>query len=92
VVNKRWSLADNQALRILQGEKPPEWNDSSELHALITADHKHGDRAAYTNGASVQLELSDRVRTKHPQLILTFKRRIEHDGRTLIVGWYRAHS
>jgi hypothetical protein len=81
-------LADNQPFRTLQGDKPREGDDSTELHALINADHRQGDRTAFKNGASVQLELSDRVPTKNPQLILTFKRRIEHDGRTLIAGWF----
>lgn len=81
-------LTDNQPLRIFQGEKPSDSDETSELQTLINADHRHGDRIAFTNGTSVQLELSDRVPTKYPQLILTFKRRIEHDGRSFIVGWY----
>jgi hypothetical protein len=80
-------LTDNQPLRTLQGEKPREVDDSQELHVLIKADHSRGDRTAFTNGASVQLEFSERGPTRYAQLILTFKRRIEHDGRTFIAGW-----
>ena len=81
-------LVDNQPFRTLQGQKPREVDYSKELNVLINADHSRGDCIAFTNGSSVQLEFSHRVPTKYPQLILTFKRRIEHDGHTFIAGWY----
>jgi hypothetical protein len=81
-------LIDNQALRIFQGDKTPVPSDATELHTLINADHRQGDSIAAETGGSVQLEFSDQCSTKHPQLILTFKRRVEHAKRTFIVGWY----
>jgi hypothetical protein len=81
-------LTDNQAFRTLQGEKPREPIDTTDLHALINADHRRGDHIAATTGASVLLEYSDHFPTRYPQLILTFKTRIEHDGRIFVAGWY----
>jgi hypothetical protein len=81
-------LTDNHALRVVQGHKPKAPADTTELHMLINADHRSGDRIAAETGASVQLEYSDQFSTKYPQLILTFKTRVEHNQRTYIVGWY----
>lgn len=81
-------VADNQALRTFQGNKPRSPIDTTELHTLINFDHKQGDSIAATTGTSVQLELSDQFTTKYPQLILTFKTRIEFGDRVYIAGWY----
>jgi hypothetical protein len=81
------NLVDNQPFRTMHGIQPRELIDSTEFHALINSDHKQGDIIAATEGMSVFLEFSDHTPTKHPQLILTFKHRIEHKGRTYIAGW-----
>ena len=81
-------LVDNQALRTLQGDKPREPIETTDIHVLIDADHRQGDLIAATTGASVLLEFSDHFPTRYPQLILTFKTRIEHGGRIFVVGWY----
>lgn len=81
-------VADNQALRTFQGHKARSPLDSTELHTLINADHRQGDSIAAATGSSVQLEFSDQFSTKYPQLILTFKTRVEFGDRTFIVGWY----
>jgi hypothetical protein len=79
-------IVDNSALRVFQGEKPSEILEDDQ--ARITKDHEAGDTKTATKGASVQLELSDAFPGKHPRPILTFKKRVKHDGRTFIVGWY----
>lgn len=81
-------VADNQALRTFQGNKAGSPVDATALHALINSDHRQGDSIAATAGTSVQLELSDQFSTRYPQLILTFKTRIEFGGRKYIAGWY----
>lgn len=80
-------VTDNQPFRTLQGDKPREPMDTTELHTLINSDHRQGDSIAAATGASVLLEFSDHFPTRYPQLILTFKTRIEHDERTFVVGW-----
>jgi hypothetical protein len=82
------NLADNEPFRVIQGVQPRELDDSSEFHMLINADHRQGDKIAGTNGASAFLEFSDHHPTRHPQLIMTFKYRVEHEGKTYIAGWY----
>jgi hypothetical protein len=78
-------LADNAAFAEFQVHKHDP-SETDELGRLICEEHQAGDRRAAKQG--VQFELSDRAPTGGPQPILTFKRRIEHDGRTFIVGWY----
>lgn len=80
-------LADNAAFAEFQIRKHDP-GEADELDRLICEEHQAGDRRAAKQGASVQFELSDRAATGKPQPILTFKRRIEHGGRTFIVGWY----
>lgn len=81
------NLTDNQPFRTFHGIQPRELVDHTEFHALINSDHKQGDVIAVTEGMSVFLEFSDHTPTKHPQLILTFKHRIEHKDHTYIAGW-----
>jgi hypothetical protein len=81
------NLADNQPFRTFHGIQPRELVDHTEFHALINSDHKQGDLIAATEGMSAFLEFSDHTPTKHPQLILTLKHRIEYKGRTYIAGW-----
>jgi len=81
------NLIDNLPFRIMQGIQPRELEDQTEFHALINSDHKQGDVKAAREGMSVFLEFSDHTPTKRPQLMLTFKHRIEHKDRTYIAGW-----
>ena len=81
-------VADNQALRTFQGNKAGSPLDATEFLTLINSDHRKGDSIAATTGTSVQLEFSDQFSTRYPQLILTFKTRIEFGDRKFIVGWY----
>ena len=73
-------------LQDFQGEKPPASSDpGNDAQAVITRDHMDGDKKAAEQGASVQLELSDRFATKNPHPVLTFKKRIIHQDRVFIV-------
>lgn len=82
-------IINNEACRAVQGEPPRHAiYPADAAYMIINADHRTGDFVAATAGASAQLELSEHVPTGYPQLILTTKTRIEHDGRVLIVGWY----
>jgi hypothetical protein len=81
------NLTDNQSFRTMHGIQPRELVDTTEFHALVNSDHKQGDLKAATEGMSVYLEFSDHTPTKRPQLILTFKHRIEHKDHTYIAGW-----
>jgi hypothetical protein len=78
-------LYDNEPFRTFQGDKPEE---IMAVQDLITADHRRGDQIAGQSGASVQLETSDPFPSKKTQTILTFKRRLNHQGSTYIAGWY----
>jgi hypothetical protein len=81
------NMIDNQPFRTMHGIQPRELVDHTEFHALINSDHKQGDVKAATGGVSVFLEFSDHTPTKRPQLILTFKHRIEHNDHIYIAGW-----
>lgn len=82
------NLTDNLPFRVIQGVQPRELSDATEFEMLINSDHRLGDSLAGTLGASAFLEFSDHHPTRHPQMILTFKYRVEHEGKTYIAGWY----
>ena len=55
---------------------------------MIKRDHFRGDELAVAAGFSRQIESSDTYGMNARRQIITFKRTIEYDTRTYIVGWY----
>jgi hypothetical protein len=80
-------VADNQAFSSFQGPNVA-GERKDEERTLITGDHRRGDELAVLNERSCQIEASDTYGMHSSSQIVTFKRRIEYEGQTYIVGWY----
>jgi hypothetical protein len=88
-------IGDSKALKHFQGPKSEEGRRRSEkdpaekdLAKRIDYDHEQGDAIATKEGFSVQLEMTDKVSTLRPRLILTLKSRLVYDNKKYIVGCY----
>jgi hypothetical protein len=53
----------------------------------IKSDHRQGDEHAIARGRSRQLEFLDALAGQPLRAVLTTKTRLDHDGRTFVVGW-----
>ena len=78
-------IAENEAFRMVQGRSV---TGDRTKDQVITQDHQRGDRVAIAAGASAQIESHDTYGMNSARQIITFKKKIEYDGKTFIVGWY----
>lgn len=58
-----------------------------ERRRMIKADHRRADEQAMNAGRSRQIELLDALEGDPLRTVLTTKTRVDHHGRTYIVGW-----
>lgn len=53
----------------------------------IKSDHRQGDEHAVSRGRSRQVEFLDALAGQPLRAVLTTKTRVDHNGRTFVVGW-----